>query len=67
MAKRRIALLLEIPEDESESGLRGLRSLLKRMWRGYGIRCLALRPPAETATFKHTERDNTPDDIEESR
>jgi len=54
-SKRRIALLLEIPDDQEGSGMRGLRCLLKRMWRGYGIRCIAARPPAETKTFQHVE------------
>lgn len=48
--KRRVALLVEIPADDDQ-GVRRLRSLLKAMLRCWGIRCVAARPPEQTATF----------------
>ena len=48
--KRRIALLLEYDDHR----LRDFRRLLKAMLRGYGIRCLSMRPPEQTATFQST-------------
>lgn len=47
--RRKIAILVSIPPGDE--GIRRLRGLLKTMLRGFGIRCLAIRPPAETATF----------------
>lgn len=55
--RRKIAILVSIPEGDE--GIRSLRALLKLMLRGYGIRCLAVRPPSETVTFA----DRSPDTI----
>jgi hypothetical protein len=52
---QRVAILLEMPADDPGLGLRGLRWLLKRAWRGYRLRCLALRDPVETKTFGQVE------------
>lgn len=54
---RRIAILVEIPADDPEAAMRGLRWLLKRALRAFGLRCLALRDPSETRTFGNTETD----------
>lgn len=50
MTPPRIALLLELPAGEDDTP--ALRRLLKRLLRSFGIRCIGIRPPAETATFK---------------
>jgi hypothetical protein len=67
MTRRRIALLLELPTDDQDEGMRGLRWLLKRLLRGYGIRCLALRPPDQTATFGPKRETPSNPTIEEKR
>lgn len=51
-AKRRVALLIEIPTtDDDNEGIRRLRSLLKAMLRCWGIRCVAAKPPERTQAF----------------
>jgi hypothetical protein len=56
---RRIAILVEIPADDPEAAMRGLRWLLKRALRAFGLRCLALRDPSETRTFGNSETDRS--------
>lgn len=51
---RRIAILVQLPEritPNDPTGEQRLRRFLKAILRSYGIRCLAIRPPAETVTF----------------
>jgi len=48
--KRRIAILIEIPNDQH--GMSALRLFLKGLLRSFGIRCLSIREPCETVTFK---------------
>ncbi len=52
--RRRIALLIELPKQTAPTdpaGEQRLRRFLKALLRSYGIRCLAIRPPADTKTF----------------
>ncbi len=48
MSKQRIAFLIEL-DDKHEFA--AVRRLLKRLLRGYGLKCLGIRPAAETKTF----------------
>lgn len=51
-ARRRIAILLELPADNPEAvGMIALRRLLKGLLRAYGLRCLSIKDPSDTATF----------------
>jgi len=44
IAKRRIALLLELPADSPDSlGMIALRRLLKGLLRAYGLRCIDIQ------------------------
>lgn len=57
---RRIALLLELPKEPSDvkqnsnpdAGMIGLRRLLKCLLRSYGLKCLSIKRPDETITFR---------------
>ncbi len=62
MTPRRIALLLELPADSPDMiGMIALRRLLKGLLRAYGIRCLSIRDPKDTATFRSAcEQPNEP-------
>ena len=54
--KRRIALLPELPADSPDSlGMIALRRLLKALLRAYGLRCLSIKEPSDTATFKDSD------------
>lgn len=44
-----VAILVSIPAGDD--GLRALRAFLKSALRTWGIRCHAIRPPADTVTF----------------
>ena len=56
MKKRRIALLLELPDDTAHLlGMIALRRLLKALLRGYGLRCLSIKEPSDTITFKDSD------------
>jgi hypothetical protein len=44
---RQIRVVLELPRAEPEAGIRGLRWLLKRLLRGYGVRCIRLEESSE--------------------
>ena len=48
--KRRIALLIEISNDQH--GMSALRIFLKGLLRSFGITCLSIREPKDTVTFK---------------
>ncbi len=48
--KRRIALLLEYNCDQL--GHSALRKLLKGLLRSFGIKCLSIRDPSDTVTFR---------------
>ncbi len=51
--KRRVAILVELPHDaQRDDGIRALRMLLKHLLRRYGLKCLSVRPPEDTVTFK---------------
>ena len=52
--ERRIAILVELPATapSSPSGIQNLRRFLKMLIRSYGIKCLSIREPGQTATFK---------------
>jgi hypothetical protein len=54
MTKRRIAILVELPSTAPScpSGIQNLRRFLKMLIRSYGIKCLAIREPGQTVTFK---------------
>lgn len=53
-AKRRIAILLELPEDTPHLlGTIALRRLLKGLLRSYGLKCLSIKEPSDTATFRN--------------
>ena len=54
MTKRRIAILVELPATapSSPSGIQNLRRFLKMLIRSYGIKCLSIREPGQTVTFK---------------
>jgi hypothetical protein len=45
---RQIRVILELPRAEPEAGIRGLRWLLKRLLRGYGIRCVRIQDDSRT-------------------
>ncbi|MEQ1828944.1 MAG: hypothetical protein ABL921_23480 [Pirellula sp.] len=49
--RKRIAILLELPDDSSGLGMLALRRFLKGLIRYYGMRCLSIRPPEDTVTF----------------
>lgn len=49
--RKRIAILLELPDDSSGLGMLALRRFLKGLIRTYGMRCLSIRPPEDTVTF----------------
>lgn len=49
--RKRIAILLELPDDSSGLGMLALRRFLKGLLRSYGMRCLSIRPPEDTVTF----------------
>ena len=50
--KRRIAILLELPHDSLDMiGMIALRRLLKGLLRAYGLKCLSIKDPKDTATF----------------
>ena len=54
--KRRIALLLELPADSPDSlGMIALRRLLKTLLRVYGLRCISIKEPSDTVTFKDSD------------
>ena len=54
--KRRIALLLELPADNPDMlGMIALRRLLKGLLRAYGLRCLSIKEPSKTVTFKDSD------------
>lgn len=58
-AKRRIALLLELPHDNVDAiGMIALRRCLKALLRGYGLKCLSIKEPHETVTFKEPKQEN---------
>lgn len=67
---RRIALLLELPKQPidakpdagTDTGMIGLRRLLKCLLRSYGLRCLSIKEPSDTATFR-AEQTDSPDDV----
>ena len=48
--RRRIAILVELPADNSD-GMISLRRFLKGLLRSFGIKCLSIKHPSETATF----------------
>lgn len=50
-AKRKIALLLELPDDTAGLGIIALRRFLKGLVRSFGIRCLSIKEPSETKAF----------------
>ena len=51
--KRRIAILLELPHDSLDMiGMIALRRLLKGLLRAYGLRCLSIKEPKATVTFR---------------
>ena len=54
--RRRIAILIELPDD-NQHGMIALRRFLKGLLRSFGIRCLSIREPNETVTIRD---DNTP-------
>lgn len=49
--RKRIAILLELPDDSSGLGMLALHRFLKGLLRSYGMRCLSIRPPEDTVTF----------------
>ena len=49
--KRRIAILIELPAD-NQSGMSALRLFLKGLLRSFGIKCLSIREPKDTVTFR---------------
>ena len=49
--KRRIALLLELPDNPDAWPMIALRRCLKALLRAYGLRCLSIKEPSETMTF----------------
>ena len=52
MTRRRIALLIELPDDTAHLlGMIALRRLLKCLLRSYGLKCLSIKHPSDTATF----------------
>lgn len=54
-APRRIALLVELPKGEAIEMV-ALRRMIKALLRGFGIKCLAMKTPEETQTFKDEAR-----------
>jgi hypothetical protein len=48
--KRQVAILVEL--DEGDNDFCKLRRFLKCLLRSYGIRCISIRHPSETVTFK---------------
>ena len=50
--KRRIALLLELPDDSEGLGMIALRRFLKGLVRSFGIKCVSIKEPSQTSTFK---------------
>ena len=50
MKPRRVAILVELPRDADD--MPALRRCIKALLRAYGLRCVAIRPPIETETFK---------------
>jgi len=54
--KRRIAILIEIPNDQH--GMSALRIFLKGLLRSFGIMCLSIREPKDTVTFKNEVADH---------
>ena len=50
-AKRKIAILVEIPIGLDNAGMAALRRFLKALIRSYGIKCLAVKNPIDTKTF----------------
>lgn len=61
---RRIAMLIELPND-LETDSTSLRRFLKALLRSYGMRCLSIKPPAETKTFGTMTTTDTKDKKEE--
>ena len=55
---RRYTVTLETPHwgDEAD-GIRRLRAMLKRLGRGYGLRCLELQPVEESAATTNSDKD----------
>lgn len=51
---KRIALLIELPDDSNGLGMIALRRFLKGLIRSYGMKCLSIRPPEDTVTFGAT-------------
>jgi hypothetical protein len=48
--KRMVAILLELDEDDND--FLKLRRFLKCILRSYGMKCISIREPSETVTFK---------------
>ena len=57
--RKRYAILVEILPDKSGSsdGMTRLRKFLKSALRCWGIKCISIREPADTLTFKPKEQE----------